>query len=147
MCLETKYIKAKRYSVAPFFTRIFDLSGKVNTKLKGQANLVKEVPAPEEKCSYCGTINNSHHSANCIDTKKGTIPNPNSLPYTPKPLEIQQGKLYRLRDGRKAFIQYTDHELAIGCLEKSFTHYYWKLNGKSSADNVPHTDIISEWKD
>ncbi len=60
-------------------------------------------------------------------------------------MQIEVGESYEIRDGRKAFIQYTDHELAIGCLVGGFSHYYWRLDGKSTSDNASHTDIISKW--
>lgn len=42
-----------------------------------------KTPKKETVCEYCGTTNNAHHSAQCVDTNRGTFPHPLDMPPLP----------------------------------------------------------------
>jgi len=64
--------------------------------------------------------------------------------YEEDPLKLETGKLYRIKDSRKAFICWTDDEYAYGCIEHWGHLCKWNREG-GRADGPGNTDIIEEW--
>lgn len=64
--------------------------------------------------------------------------------YEEDPLKLETGKLYKIKDSRKAFICWTDDEYAYGCIEHWSKLCKWNREG-GRADGPGNTDIIEEW--
>lgn len=66
--------------------------------------------------------------------------------YEEDPLKLETGKLYRIKDSRKAFICWTDDEYAYGCIEHWGKLCKWTREG-GRADGPGNTDIVEEWRE
>lgn len=66
--------------------------------------------------------------------------------YEEDPLKLETGKLYKIKDSRKAFICWTDDEYAYGCIEHWSKLCKWYREG-GRADGPGNTDIIEEWRE
>lgn len=66
--------------------------------------------------------------------------------YEEDPLKLETGKLYRIKDSRKAFICWTDDEYAYGCIEHWGKMCKWTREG-GRANGPGNTDIVEEWRE
>lgn len=66
--------------------------------------------------------------------------------YEEDPLKLETGKLYKIKDSRKAFICWADEDFAYGCIEHWSKLCKWNREG-GRADGPGNTDIIEEWRE
>jgi hypothetical protein len=61
-------------------------------------------------------------------------------------MKIEAGKLYRTRDGRKAFVARFGYDLSFsGLIEGNLAADYWYPSGRSFDEDEPHLDLVAEW--
>ena len=66
--------------------------------------------------------------------------------YEEDPLKLEVGKLYKIRDSRKAFICLVNDEYVYGCIEHWSKLCKWNRDG-GRVDGPDNTDLIEEWRE
>jgi hypothetical protein len=84
-----------------------------------------------------------------INSMPSLPPAPSVDDVKPAPLKLEAGKLYRTRDGRKAFIAHispnSPYKSAHGCMEESTSKTSWYLDGSFADEEESRHDLISLW--
>lgn len=61
-------------------------------------------------------------------------------------MKLTVGKIYRVRDGRRAFISWISDKYAYGCIEKWSKICKWNLDDCKIVNGQDNTDIVSLWE-
>lgn len=67
---------------------------------------------------------------------------------TEEPLTFEEGKFYKTREGKKAYISRITTRYFYGIITGKTSLDTWNLKGMHWCDNSPHkNDLISKWED
>lgn len=99
----------------------------------------------------CEFFNNKLHF---INVQVGSVYKPDSYEghdyyfETEEPLTFEEGKLYKTREGKKAYISRITTTRFYGIITGKTSLDTWNLEGMHWYDKSPHkNDLISKWED